>query len=59
LEVRKATLRSMLAKAGLGLHIDGDGQPSSPMRARWDSKASCRSEGTRSTAQGARVIGSR
>jgi ATP-dependent DNA ligase len=40
LEVRKATLRSMLAKAGLGLrfneHIEGDGRPSSLTPARWD-----------------------
>jgi len=40
--VRKATLRCMLAKAGLSLrfneHLEGDG-PSSPMPARWDWRA--------------------
>jgi bifunctional non-homologous end joining protein LigD len=53
LEVRKATLRSMLAKAGLGLrfneHIEGDARPSSPTPARWGSKVSCRSGRTRPT----------
>ena len=53
LEVRKATLRSMLANAGLDLrfneHLEGDGRPSSPTPARWGSKASCRSERIRPT----------
>ena len=34
-------------------------RPSSPMPARWGSKASCRSGRTRLTARGARLIGSR
>src|SRR5215472_15367919 len=51
LEVRKATLRSLLAKAGLGLRFNeqsrATARPSSPMRARWGSKASCRNGRTR------------
>jgi len=61
LEVRKATLASIVAKTRPGIrfneHIDGDGP--TPMRARWDSKASCRSGRTRCIARGARLIGSR
>jgi ATP-dependent DNA ligase len=57
LEVRKATLRSVLAKAGLGLRFNGTwkatARPSSP------SKALCRSGRTRCIARGARLIGSR
>jgi len=63
LEVRKATLRSMLAKAGLGLrfneHIEDDGPTIFAAPVRWDSKASCRSARTRLIARGARLIGSR
>jgi|SRR6516165_5511372 len=62
LEVRKATLRCMLAKAGLGLrfneHLEGDG-PSSPMPARWDWRALSASAMTRSIVPGARQTGSR
>jgi hypothetical protein len=51
LEVRKATLASVLAKAGLGIrfneHMRAMARLSSPMPARWGSKASCRNERTR------------
>jgi bifunctional non-homologous end joining protein LigD len=61
LEVRKATLASMLAKARSGIrfneHIEGDGPTVFP--ARWGSKASCRSGRTRPIARGARRIGLR
>jgi bifunctional non-homologous end joining protein LigD len=61
LEVRKATLASMLAKARSGIrfneHIEGDGRTVFP--ARWGSKASCRSGRTRPIARGARRIGLR
>src|SRR5919201_4529677 len=61
LEVRKATLKSVLAKAGLGLRFNerkATAPPSLLMRARWDSKVSCRSAKTRLIARGARLIGS-
>src|SRR6266436_5486339 len=55
LEVRKATLRCMLAKAGLGLrfneHLEGDG-PSSPMPARWNWRALSASAMNRSIVPG-------
>ena len=55
LEVRKATLRYMLAKAGLGLrfneHLEGDG-PSSPMPARWNWRALSASAMNRSIVPG-------
>jgi ATP-dependent DNA ligase len=61
LQVRKATLASMLAKARSGIrfneHIEGDGPTVFP--ARWGSKASCRSGRTRPIARGARRIGLR
>ena len=61
LQVRKATLASILAKARPGIrfneHIEGDG--SSPMPARWGSKESCRSGRTRPTVRDARLTGSR
>jgi hypothetical protein len=49
LEVRKATLASVLAKAGLGLRFiwKATARPSSPMPARWGLKVSCRSGRTR------------
>jgi bifunctional non-homologous end joining protein LigD len=64
LEVRKATLRSMLAKAGLGLRFNehmwkATARPSSPMPAGWDSKASCRSARIPPTVPAARPTGSR
>jgi bifunctional non-homologous end joining protein LigD len=47
LQVRKATLASVLAKPGPGIrfneHIRAMARPSSPMPARWGSKVSCRS----------------
>src|SRR5260221_14209074 len=61
LQVRKATLASILAKARPGIrlneHIQGDGPKSSPMLARWGSKVSCRSGRTRPTVRGARLTG--
>jgi bifunctional non-homologous end joining protein LigD len=63
LEVRKATLASILAKARSGIGSTSISRAtvrqSSPMPARWDSKASCRNERNRSIAQGARPIGSK
>jgi ATP-dependent DNA ligase len=67
LQVRKATLASIVAKARPGIrfneHIESDEKAmtraSSPMPARWDWKASCRSGRTRLIARGARLIGSR
>jgi hypothetical protein len=56
LEVRKATLRSMLAKAGLGIRFNEHSDRLRPCL-RWGSKASCRSGRTRLTAPGARRIG--
>ena len=58
LEVRKATLRSMLAKAGLGLRFKRAHGRRRPDRLRprvpgWDSKASCRSGRTQLTARDA------
>ncbi len=53
LEVRKATLASIVAKAGPGSGstsiLKATARPSSPMPARWGSKASCPSSGTRPT----------
>ena len=59
LEVRKATLASIVAKASPGsMSIwRGTARPSSPMPARWGSKASCRSARTRLTVPVARPIG--
>jgi len=64
LEVRKATLASVLAKAGPGIGSTSISttmtvRPSSSMRARWGSRASSRSARTRSTAPAARQTGSR
>ena len=63
LEVRKATLASIVAKASPGIrfneHIEGDGPPSSPMPARWGSKVSWRNERIRPSVWGARATGSR
>jgi bifunctional non-homologous end joining protein LigD len=57
LQVRKATLASILAKARPGISgstsiSKATARPSSPMPARWGSKASCRSGRTRLTARG-------
>ena len=63
LEVRKATLRSMLAKAGLGLrfneHMEGDGPTVFAHACRMASKASSPSERAQAIAPAARQIGSR
>ena len=63
LEVRKATLASIVAKAGPAfgsMSISrATARPCSPTPARWGSKASCRSARTRCIARGARLIGSR
>jgi ATP-dependent DNA ligase len=63
LQVRKATLASILAKAGPGIPSmsisKATARPSSPMPASSVSKASCRSGRTRPTVQGARPIGSK
>jgi bifunctional non-homologous end joining protein LigD len=62
LQVRKATLASILAKARPGHSTSisrAMARPSSPMPARWDSKASCRSGRDRLTARDARRIGSK
>ena len=63
LQVRKATLASIVAKArpvsGSTSISRATARPYSPMLARWDSKASCRSGRTRLTAPAARRIGSR
>jgi bifunctional non-homologous end joining protein LigD len=61
LEVRKATLASILAKAGPGISTSTSEtmvRPSSPMPARWASRASCRSGSARATAQAGRRTGS-
>jgi bifunctional non-homologous end joining protein LigD len=63
LEVRKATLASVLAKAGPGIrfneHIVPTARPSLPMPARWGSKALSRSARIPPTVLAARPIGSR
>jgi ATP-dependent DNA ligase len=63
LEVRKATLRSTLAKAALACASTSTwkatARPSSPTPARWGSKASYRSGKTRPIVRGARRIGSK
>ena len=63
LEVRKATLASIVAKASPGIrfneHIEGDGPPSSPMPASLGSKVSCRSARTLPTVPAAPPIGSK
>ncbi len=63
LEVRKATLASVLAKAGPGIRFNelsrAMARPSSPIPARWGSKVSCRRGRTRPTVLAARPIGSR
>ena len=62
LQVRKATLASIVAKArpvsGSTSISRATAQPCSPMPARWDSKASCRSARIPPTAPAARPIGS-
>jgi hypothetical protein len=61
LEVRKATLRSVLAKASPGLRLNEPsrltGQSSLPMPARWDWKASSRNGRIRATAPAAAPTG--
>jgi bifunctional non-homologous end joining protein LigD len=63
LEVRKATLASVLAKAGPGIrfneHIEGDGPTLFAHAASWGSKASCRSVRIPPTVPAARPTGSR
>jgi hypothetical protein len=63
LQVRKATLASIVAKARPGIrfneHIEGDGRRSSPTPARWGSKVSCRNERARPTVRDARPTGSK
>jgi ATP-dependent DNA ligase len=63
LEVRKATLASIVAKARPGIrfneHIEGDARPSSPMTASSDWKALCQSARTQLIARDARPIGSK
>ena len=63
LEVRKATLASIVAKAspasGSTSILRATARPSSPTPARWGLKASCRSGGTRPTVPAARPIGSK
>jgi bifunctional non-homologous end joining protein LigD len=63
LEVRKATLASIVAKASPGIrfneHMEGDGATISPMPARWGLKVSCRSARTRPTVPAAHPIGSK
>src|SRR5215469_5445175 len=63
LEVRKATLRSMLAKAGLGLrfneHLEGDGPTVFAHACKMGLEALCQSARTRCIALAARRIGSR
>ena len=62
LEVRKATLASIVAKASPGIrfneHMEGDGPLSSPMPASLASKASSQSARAPLTVPGARPIGS-
>src|SRR5271166_1982527 len=60
LNVRKATLASVLARASSGLRFNETGRTArscSSTPASWASKASCRSARTRTTAPGARRIG--
>ena len=63
LEIRKATLASIVAKASPGIrfneHSRATARPFSPMPARWGSKVSCRSGGIPLTVQAARLIGSK
>jgi ATP-dependent DNA ligase len=63
LEVRKATLASVLTKAAPGLRVNEHIEPTAPLcsrtPARWASKASCRSGSTHPTAAAARPTGSR
>jgi len=63
LEVRKATLASVLAKAGPGIRFNEQpramGRPSSPMPASLASKAVCQSARTRLIAPAGRGTGSR
>jgi bifunctional non-homologous end joining protein LigD len=63
LEVRKATLASIVAKARpcirFNEHIEGDGRPFSPMPASLASKALCQSARIPSTVPAARPIGSK
>ena len=62
LEVRKATLASVVAKASLGIrfneHIEGDGPTGSPMPASLASKALCRSGSAHTTVLEDRRTGS-
>ena len=63
LEVRKATLASIVAKARPGIrfneHLEGDGPTVFAHAAKWGSKASCRSERIRYIALAARPTGSK
>ena len=60
LQVRKATLASIVATARPGIRISkATARPSSPMPARWGSKASCRSGRTRPIVRDARLTGSK
>jgi len=63
LEVRKATLRSMLAKLALACASTSiwkaTARPSSPTPARWGSKVLCQSARIPSTVPAARLIGSK
>jgi len=63
LEGRKATLEMILAKAGAGIrfneHMQGDGETVFATPASGASKASSRSERTRSTVPAARSTGSK
>jgi ATP-dependent DNA ligase len=62
LEVRKATLANILARAGHGIWFNDDAERPDRVQARLqalDWKASCRSGRTRRTARAARRIGSK
>jgi hypothetical protein len=63
LEVRKATLASIVAKASSGIrfneHIEGDGPTVSPMPASLASKELSRSARTLLTVPAARLIGTK
>jgi hypothetical protein len=63
LEVRKATLASILAKARPGIrlneHIEGDGSTVFAHACKLGSKVSCRSGKTRPTVRGAPATGSK
>jgi len=64
LEVRKATLASIVPKASPGIRFNehtwkATARPSSPMLAKWVLKASCRSARIPPTVPAARQIGSK